>query len=484
MSISRINTLYAEGRYEEATQGYVSCLIQAPALHRSIQPSLQRALQRYLKERQEKVSQNPGSIRVGVSGWEMSHNAAGRVHTLAQLYHGLAQVRMLGILLSAGRDVWEPIQYNTVPTDLLKVADPCQFLDLALPYVVNHPLDVVHLSKPRAPNLLIGLLYKLIWRAHVVMDVDDEELGFVGAKTSVSIDTYLESHHALPPLMELHLGDWTRIAVGLVNAFDAVTVANRPLQSRYGGLVIAHARDELTFTPSAAFSESSRMRYGIGGERKVVLFLGTPRPHKGLIEVAEAISALADPRILFVIVGDFPSPSLKIKLQQIRPVDYLFIGNQPFSEVPGIVSLADICVLFQDTASTISQFQSPAKLTDALAMGIPVLATTTPPLQEAIAKGAVLTVDQTNLAETIRMVLNSKEITRQLSLGARHFFECYLSIRVNRLCLRTVLEQATALMPKRSDTDPSLYRLALALEHPVVNSLVGATTATEWSSNQ
>ena len=40
--------------------------------------------------------------------------------------------------------------------------------------MIAHPYDLVHLSKPRAPNIIFGLLYKLIWDAMILVDVDDE----------------------------------------------------------------------------------------------------------------------------------------------------------------------------------------------------------------------------------------------------------------------------------------------------------------------
>ena len=40
----------------------------------------------------------------------------------------------------------------------------------------------VDLSKPRLPAVVIALLYKLLWWAAVLVDIDDEELLFVGER--------------------------------------------------------------------------------------------------------------------------------------------------------------------------------------------------------------------------------------------------------------------------------------------------------------
>ncbi len=105
--------------------------------------------------------------------------------------------------------------------------------------------------------------------------------------------------------------------------FDGLTVANSALQQRYGGEVIRHARDEKLYVFSPGLREKSRQKFGIAQERKVVLFFGTPRGHKGLVKTAKAIATLRNLEILFVIVGDFHStvtsriPWLKEKLQAI-----------------------------------------------------------------------------------------------------------------------------------------------------------------------
>jgi hypothetical protein len=38
------------------------------------------------------------------------------------------------------------------------------------------------------PNILFGLLYKLIWGATVLMDIDDEELAFADAEAPLALE--------------------------------------------------------------------------------------------------------------------------------------------------------------------------------------------------------------------------------------------------------------------------------------------------------
>ncbi|MDT9206302.1 tetratricopeptide repeat protein, partial [Limnospira sp. PMC 1243.20] len=120
--------------------------------------------------------------RVGVCGWELSHNAAGRAYTLAQLYGGFAEVELIGCLFPKyGGQVWEPIRGGEIRCHTIRVEDEGRFVEQALGLVWAHPYEVVHLSKPRMPNIILGLLYKLVWGARVIVDIDDEELIFVRA---------------------------------------------------------------------------------------------------------------------------------------------------------------------------------------------------------------------------------------------------------------------------------------------------------------
>lgn len=312
--------------------------------------------------------------RVAVCGWELSHNAAGRVYTLAQLYETFVEVEIIGsIFPQFGSELWEPIRNTTIPVHCFQVTQEALFLEQALKLVTEHPYDVIHLSKPRIPNIFFGILYKLIWGSTVFVDIDDEELAFVNASNPISIEEYIKIKGSLPELSKLSGHDWTQIAVGLVYEFDGITVSNPALQQRYGGEIIRHARDEKRYNPSPELKQKSREKFGIPLDKKVVLFFGTPRKHKGLLETADALAQLNRDDVLYVIVGDFPKPELKQQLLAKKGVNYHFIGNQPYDSIPEVVAMGDICILLQDLNSLVSQFQVPAKLSDALGMGLIII---------------------------------------------------------------------------------------------------------------
>lgn len=408
-------------------QWYGKAVSSMPELTSFLIDNIARTKQKYLAKQK-----NGGIHRVAVCGWDLSHNAAGRAYNLAKLYERFAEVHIIGNLYSNnGAALWEPIRHTSIPTHTIQVKNWGGFIDQAIELVTAHPYDYVHLSKPRAPNIIFGLLYKLIWGAKVIVDIDDEELAFVGACTPISISEYLNQYQRLPHVDNLADKDWTRIAVSMVNQFDGVTVSNPALHARYGGVIIRHARDEAHYQPSEERGRQSRIKYGVPTKKWVVLFFGTPRKHKGLLETAQAISRMGRNDVLFVIVGDFPNTNLKLQLQSICNVDYLFIGNQPFEAAPEVVALADVVILLQQAESPIAHYQLPAKMGDALAMGVLVLATPTPALADAFEAGALIPVTPDCLTETLEAVFNNPKDVWNTKKTARRYFQKFISFGHN-----------------------------------------------------
>lgn len=384
-------------RYEAAISNYVHALQQPDALPQLIQGNLKLAQDRYLKSRQE------AKPCVCISGWNLAQNAADRVATLALLYQPLAEVNIIGCYFKKwGFETWAPLRNFPIPIHGIQVKDECQFIDQALELVLQHPCDLLHLSKPRFPNILIGALYKLIWNAHVVIDIDDEELAFANATEPLPLDAWLKTVPN-PKLDDLTGASFTRLAVGLAKTFDGITVVNPALQKRYGGELVRQARDDKHFSTRSQRRQASRAKHGIAASEKVVLFLGTPHQHKGLLETAHAIASLKRQDVLFFIVGDFLAPlhNVKIELQAIPGLKTRFLGDQPFETIHDILALGDLCILLRDPDQLAAQYQTPAKLTDALAMGIPVLAESTPGLEDLAAKNAFTVVTRATLAAAI-----------------------------------------------------------------------------------
>ncbi len=368
-------------------------------------------------------------VRLAVCGWEMSHNAAGRVRCLADLYAPQVQTEIIGALMPEwGGALWPPVCDDKFPTRLFRVDRPRDFAARAMDLVLAHPYDVVHLSKPRMPNILTGLLYKILWDAKVIMDVDDEELGFVGGGAPLPPAAVEGLIAEDPDLDLLYARDWTRLAVGLAGAFDGVTLSNAALRHRHDGQVIPHARPAAAFAPSPARRAASRRQFGIPAGDLVFLFLGTPRARKGVAEAARAIARLGHPDARLVIAGDFTEPGLRQEIEAVEGLRTTFLPGQPYARLPDVVALGDACILLQKMEDLAARYQLPAKLVDALAMGLVAFVTPTPALRDLLAAGAAVAVEPQSLEATVsRHLADPALFRRQAQRGRDWFLSCLSS---------------------------------------------------------
>ncbi len=430
------NRAFREGQFDIAIRSYVKAVKALPALEGIIGLNINMASRRYRAWRQE--SQR---LKVAVCGWEFSHNAAGRVYSLAKMYESFADVTMVGTVFPGyGNGIWEPLQGTNIPIDSFQVDEGAEFLDKAVELVLAHPCDLVHLSKPRAPNILIGILFRLLWEARVILDIDDDEIAFVDPNET----TDSRPNDSLPPLTHLDGTTWTRLAAAMVGLFDDVTVPNPALQKRFGGHVIRHARDGSGALEASKHRGVIRKKLGISAQDKVVLFFGTPRQHKGLIETANALQKLRRDDVLFCVIGLPREEELMSRLKEIKGVRFKFLPNQPIEKAHEFAVVGDICVLLQDSESRAAKMQTPAKLSDALAAGLVVLASDTPGLMDVHASGAVIKVGRETLAMELERVLNDSVHAQKTATLGRELFHSTFSYAANMPTLRALARHTTA----------------------------------------
>lgn len=439
-NLARGNAFFRKGNLVHAIAAYVTSLLEDDYLiARLAGENLRRVQKEYARQR--KLFAKPS---VSVCGWELSHNAAGRVYCLAEMYQRFADARIVGYHFSGyGTELWEPIRNTEIPTNTIRINEDTtaeSFIDSSLRLVIQTPCDIAHISKPRAPGIFLGVLYKLVWGAKVIVDVDDEETAFAGETEAHPLDKSRLYKLPHPTFGHFDQLAWTRISIALADSFDAVTAANRALQRRYGGHIIRHARNEALYHPSNDLKFSSRKILKIPENKIVFIFIGTPRAHKGLQATAKALATLCRDDLLLVVAGDFDDKDLKKTLRQVYPA-ILFLGNFPFEDTPKLVSAGDFCVLLQDPQSLVSQFQTPAKLSDALGMGIAVLGSPSEGLNEFSESGALHTVTDSTLAYSIDLLIKKTALSAQLRKDGRAFFMKELTISVNSARIENIIRE-------------------------------------------
>ncbi|WP_127021615.1 glycosyltransferase [Rheinheimera mangrovi] len=446
LSLAEGNALFNQGEFAESIHCYIKAA-QVEELISSCEINISRAK---LMRAKQKNAQNQS---VAVAAWDLSHNAAGRAVTLLELYRfGGVSAELIGCVFKPERGIWPPVHYLSELTHSFNFGESECFLDDCLQFVLQHPYDIVHLSKPRIVNLVLGFIYKAVWGSKVIMDVDDEELAFIEEELPLSFAEFEAKSFASLPL---DAAPWTQLAVGSVALFDAITVSNPALQAKYGGLIIPHVRNEAVFTKAVTHRLRVRASLGVTAEDRLLVFVGTARKHKGLLETAAALTQLNSKTIKFLIAGDFPDKNLKQQLQQFSNVEFLFVTGPSLEDMPALVSAGDICVLLQDPQSLVSQFQLPAKLIDALAAGLQVFITPTAATQHIVDAGAAVAVTSESLAEALKLYLQQDKPVNDTGSA---YFSTHLSMAAN-------WPQLNALLTKHVSASALNHNLKGVLKH-------------------
>ncbi|MDY6952013.1 MAG: glycosyltransferase, partial [Thermodesulfobacteriota bacterium] len=319
------------------------------------------------------------------------------------------EVEIIGPMF--GASVWEPVQ-SEFPYVSVKGRSFPKFIPQIRKMVNQIKGDVIYASKPLFTSFGIGLIRKCMGKRPLVLDIDDWETPFALK--------YLGKGNVLHPNSY-----WSTLAhEKTVFLADAITVSNRFLQKNFGGTIVCHARDTGHLDPLKYDGRSRRKELGIGADKRVVTFLGTPRPHKGLEDLVQAIARLQDNRLLLMIIGldeSREAENIRNMMKRTLPDEQVLdVGIQPIRDVPKHLSLTDLVVIPQrKTVESVGQI--PARVFDAMAMGKPIVATRISDLPE-ILDGCGWLVEPENpvqLAQAINEVFDNFDEAEEKGQRAR-----------------------------------------------------------------
>ena len=371
-------------------------------------------------------------MKVSVLAADLSDNATGRADLLARLLSARYDVEVVGPRF--GADVWMPAREGAIPQRSVRAGRYPGFARHIPALLDLVDGDVIVASKPRATSFGLALLARARRRRPLVLDIDDWEIGFFsrsGPWGRIGRALNVANPNGLP---------WTWLAEKLVSRADAITVASRFLERRFGGTLLPHARDTEAWDPGRYDRAATRRRLGVDGE-KVVMFLGTPRGHKGVDDLVEAVGSLG-PGVILALVG---VDAARSGAQRWSAPAYVRVtGEIPFDDVPRYLIGADVVVVPQrDTMDTVGQV--PAKLFDAMALARPIVSTSVSMIPE-ILEGCGVVVEPGNvsaLAGAIKRLLDNPVDAADLGRRARERCESRYSFRVARATLFPLIEKLT-----------------------------------------
>lgn len=364
-------------------------------------------------------------MKISILTPDFSHNCFGRAWLLAKVLQRHYEVEIVGPIFGDG--IWKPVADDkSIPYKSVEIGGRFK------PYVQIMKLtkkidgDIIYASKPVFTSFGVGLLKKLFAEKPLVLDIDDWEMGFIKERYSrLSFAARFKS--LVSSILFLYgMGSYWSGLLGekLARFADEITVSNTFLKEKFGGTIVCHGRNTKTFDPKRFNKDLVREKYGIEKSKKIVMFFGTPRPHKGIEDLIKAVNIIEDRDDILVNVGvdDRDQYSQKAVEAAKKALNNRFrgFGLQPFERVPEILSMTDVVVIPQrKNLATIGQV--PAKVFDAMAMAKPIIATSVSDLPEILDRcGWIVEPEKPEqLAEKIQYVLNNPEEAEDMGNKAR-----------------------------------------------------------------
>ena len=341
-------------------------------------------------------------MKICILCFDLSNNSLGRAGLLAMALKSNHEVEIIGP--SKSGNIWFPMKDIGIPIRSYPWKRYPFFISTILKMVKDIDADIIIGCKLRPTSYGIALIKK--WTCHipVILDIDDWELGFFyhsGFWGKVGRFFNFSNPNGLP---------YTWLLERFTNYADSKIVSNRFLQKKFSGTLIYHCRDTTILDPKNFNSDRVKAKLGLKGKR-VVMFLGTPRPHKGTAESLLAMEKINAPDVRLVIIGADSSIQTQIQKMNNNQDKVIVLPQISFKELPDHLSAADILVIPQkDTTDT--QGQIPAKLFDAMAMAKPIITTPISDIPEVISEHGYLIEpgNSEQLADTIKNIFaNPKE---------------------------------------------------------------------------
>ena len=319
-NLARGNRALRSGDYHAALEAYFKVFQQYPSVFKSLAINIYYIQRQLLKEKGG-LDHSP----VAICTWRLfSPKTRSRALTLANLYRSSSHaVEVIDCLPPGGvhqSDAIEGISLKSLPLPGVE-----GLFSQILSFVIQNPYQIVHLTSAQLPNLLLGVLYKSIWNARVLVDVDHRTV--------------------------LELGDHFPI----VNKFDGITVTDANLQSRYGGWVFSEPSDiayipsvgKIKTTPAEALSSLVEMQFEsiqkiVGAIKSLPADSHLLQDHSNSVAVSDADEAAALERLQKELAKEikYIEELGYLSLDPFETTNYLFTPKSHQSFLGNLFSVA------------------------------------------------------------------------------------------------------------------------------------------------
>jgi glycosyltransferase involved in cell wall biosynthesis len=313
-------------------------------------------------------------VKISVLCFDLSSNAFGRAWLLAKALSRVYDVEIIGTSRKGG--IWAPMADSEIPVKEFMWDRYPKFSRIKKNILDAIDGDLILASKLMPTSFGIGLQKKKTSGKPLIVDIDDWELGFFyhsGFWGKVGRFLNLSNPNGLPYVWRMER---------LVPSADAISVSNQFLQKKFGGILLPHCRDTTVLDPLKFDPDQIKEKMGFK-DKKVVMFLGTPRPHKGLDDLLAAFKNIDNPNLSLLIVGAENQQEFLNRVDPLIRGRVVVLPKTPFQKLPELLSVADIIAIPQRRTSD-SVGQIPARLFDAMSMAKPIIATRVSDIPEVL----------------------------------------------------------------------------------------------------
>ena len=180
-------------------------------------------------------------------------------------------------------------------------------------------------------------------------------------------------------------------------------------------------------------------------DKKVVMFLGTPRPHKGIDDLLIALKQINIPGLRLVIIGEENQQEFLNRVDRSIRDRVVVLPKTPFQKLPELLSVADIIAVPQRRTSD-SVGQIPARLFDAMSMAKPIIATRVSDIPEVLEDCGYLVdpSEPSQLADGIQYILSHPGEAKAKGYAARERCKQRYDIHNLESGLHELVEQVSA----------------------------------------
>lgn len=368
---------------------------------------------------------------VSIVASDLSYNTVGRAYMIGKCLETEFDIEIIGPKYM-NDEIWEPVrdefEYKEVDGRLIPL-----FAKTCLELVRAIEGDLVYVVTPRLQNFLPGIIASRQNDLPLMLDIVDWESSFTREFSYPLLDAVR--------LWNPNSISYILLVEQLIGFADEKTVVSSFLQKKFGGTILPQARDTTKMDPALFDGDELREQYDVPLDDEVILFLGTPRKHKGLLQLVEAVNRIDVPNKRLMIVGASDTPLL----DEVRRVDngnVLVFGKQPFSKIPEFHAIADVVAVPQQP-SLPAKAQVPAKIIDAMAMGNPIVSTDLSDIPSVVGDGGVIVPpnDVKALADALQELLANEPKREAMGCRARRRCVERYSYDAARSILRPLIER-------------------------------------------